>query len=194
MRWYFLVPGVAAALVALVLLIGMLLPRTHVVTRRARVGAPPLRVWRLVTDIGAYARWRPEVEEVELLPPVNGRVAWRERGAHRAVTYEMLWADPPWRVAIGIADRGLPFGGEWAIELAPDGVGTLVTVVERGEVRRPARRFVARFVVGHGASTDRWLAALAGAVGTAGAAGAASRSFDPMLPAPPATETARHGA
>src|SRR5690349_1731389 len=108
--------GLAGAVLAVVG-IGAALPRAHVAARAARLPAPPERVWALLTDPAAFPRWRSDVRSVELLPPRDGRAAWRETSRHGRITFEVLSAEPPHRLATVIADRDLPFGGTWEYAL-----------------------------------------------------------------------------
>jgi uncharacterized protein YndB with AHSA1/START domain len=166
MSWL-LVGGAALAGALLVVVgVGAALPRAHVASRAARLPAPPERVWALLTDVAAYPRWRGDVTAVELLPPRDGRAAWRETSRHGKITFETTEADPPRRLVSRIADAGLPFGGAWEYQLTPDGVGTRIVVTERGEVYNPVFRFVSRFVMGHTATIDAFLRALGRALGT----------------------------
>lgn len=60
-----------------------------------------------------------------------------------------------------IADRGLPFGGSWDYRIEPDGTGSKLTITENGEVYNPSFGFVSRYLMGHTATIDKHLAALA---------------------------------
>jgi hypothetical protein len=59
-----------------------------------------------------------------------------------------------------IADKNLPFGGTWTIDVAPQASGSSVTITEQGEVYNPVFRFVSRFVMGQSATVDAYLKAL----------------------------------
>jgi hypothetical protein len=59
-----------------------------------------------------------------------------------------------------IADKTLTFGGAWTYELSPQGGGTRLVITEHGEVYNPLFRFMSRFVFGHTATLDRYLADL----------------------------------
>ena len=59
----------------------------------------------------------------------------------------------------------LPFGGSWDYLIEPDGTGSKLTVTENGEVYNPIFRFVSRYVMGHTATMDKYLAALAAKTG-----------------------------
>ena len=160
MRWIGLVVGALAVIVAVVVIIGALLPKGHVAARRARFLAPPERVFAIVSDVGATASWRKEISRVEMLPAEDGRTMFREQSGHDAVTYRVEAIDPPRRMLVRIADTGLPFGGTWTYDLAPHGSGTALTITENGEVYNPVFRFMSRFVFSQHATIDAYLRAL----------------------------------
>ena len=157
MKWVMLIGGVLVGVVVLVAVVGAMLPVRHVAARTARVGRPPAEVFALVTDFGGAARWRSDLERVELLPARHGHPAFREHGRHGATTMEVDELTAPERLVVRIADPDLPFGGTWTWELRPDGAGTAVTITERGEVKNPIFRFLSRFVFGHTATIDKVL-------------------------------------
>lgn len=159
--------GVLVVLVAAVVLVGARLPRGHTATRALRLpNTAPEAVWDAITDVDTYPRWRPGMREVTLLSDVDGRTRWREHDRNGKITFEVVEADPPHRLVTRIADTGLPFGGRWTylVDGGPDG-GSTLTVTEDGEVFNPVYRFVSRYVMGHTASIDRYLKALAAKFG-----------------------------
>jgi uncharacterized protein YndB with AHSA1/START domain len=117
-------------------------------------------VWRALTDVSAFPTWRSDVTSVEQLRGDSAHAGWRETGKNGRITYEVTESEPPRRLVTTIADRGLPFGGSWTYELVPANGGTRLTVTEHGEVYNPVFRFVSRFVIGHTATIDRYLADL----------------------------------
>jgi uncharacterized protein YndB with AHSA1/START domain len=158
---------IAAAVVALLclvgvpLLVGYLLPVAHTATRRGHIKASPDTLWRLMTDHLGSAAWRPDVKRVELLPDEGGHARWQEidqRG--QGITFKQVEADPPRRLVQRIADSGLPFGGTWTYEITPEGEGSIVTITEQGEIYNPLFRFISKFILGHGATIERYLQAL----------------------------------
>lgn len=162
MKWVLIVVGALAALVAIVALVGAMLPRDHVATMTTVIPAPPESVWAALTDVGAYAVWRPDVKRVEVLsqPPA---LSWREHGTNGTITFAVEAFEPPRRMVGRIADQNLPFGGAWEYVLAPengDTSRTRLTITERGHVTNPIFRFVSRFVMGHHATLDAYLKAL----------------------------------
>jgi uncharacterized protein YndB with AHSA1/START domain len=160
MKWILAIVGVLVILVLVVLIVGYSLPVAHVASRSATLKASPSDVYAAITDASAFPSWRSDVKVVDVLPPVNGQASWREKGENGVITFVVVRADPPRSVVTRIADKDLPFGGEWEYTLTPTGTGTTLTITERGEVYNPIFRFVSRFVMGHTATIDAYLAAL----------------------------------
>jgi hypothetical protein len=102
---------------------------------------------------------------VELLPVQDGRTVFREQRGGDAVTYRVELLEPPRRMVVRIADTGLPYGGTWTYDLAPNGSGTQLTITEAGEVYNPLFRFMSRFVFSQTASIDTYLRALGAKLG-----------------------------
>jgi len=169
MRWILLIVAALAALVAIVVVVGALLPQNHVAARRVRLSAPPDRVFAVISDVGATASWRKDISSIDMLPAEGGNTMFREqqRGGD-AVTYRVEALEPPRRMLVRIADTGLPFGGTWTYEVAPaSSGGSEVTITERGEVYNPVFRFMSRFVFSHYATIDGYLRALGTKLGEA---------------------------
>lgn len=164
MTWLFLVVAAVVAVSLIVVAIGLVLPRDHTATRTVEVPTPPDEVWAVITDVSAYPRWRPDVTRIETLPDVDGRPSWREIRRRDSIPYETVESVPPHRFVTRIADRRLPYGGQWAIELAPLRTGTprgtQVTITELGEIYNPVYRVFAHFVFGYTATMDGYLHAL----------------------------------
>jgi hypothetical protein len=167
MRWIVIAVAALAALVACVVIIGALLPKGHIASRRVRLAAAPDRVFAVISDVGATATWRKDISRVEMLPAEDGKTMFREQNGNDAITYRVEALDPPRRMQVRIADTSLPFGGTWTYELSPHGGGTELTITERGEVYNPVFRFMSRFVFSHHATIDRYLRALGVKLGEA---------------------------
>jgi uncharacterized protein YndB with AHSA1/START domain len=161
MKWALIVIGVVAAILAIVVIVGALQPRDHVVTMTARIAAPPNAVWTTITDASAFPSWRRDVTSVDRLPVTPTGPSWREHSRSGTLTMVVDSADPPHRLVTHIADVGLPFGGRWIYDIAPDNAGgSFVTITEQGSVYNPVFRFVSRFIMGHTATIDAYLRAL----------------------------------
>lgn len=160
MRWIVGVVGVVVLLIAIVVAVGAMLPKSHVAARSARYAASPDALWASLTEPASFPQWRDGVTRVELLPDDAGQRGWREYTKHDAVAYRVLESQAPRRFVARIADENLPYGGTWTYELAPANTGTRLTITERGEIYNPVFRFVARFFLGYTATIDGVLRAL----------------------------------
>jgi hypothetical protein len=141
----------------LVVIIGLLLPKSHVAARSIALHRPPEEVFRLISDVKAAPAWRSDVREVELLEPVNGRVRFRENSKNGALTMEIVESNSPSRMVTRIADARLPFGGIWIFDIAPTTDGSHLNITERGEIYNPVFRFVARFILGYNRTLNTYL-------------------------------------
>jgi uncharacterized protein YndB with AHSA1/START domain len=160
MKWVLIILGVLVAIVAVIVLVGYLLPVGHVASRSARFHQPPDSVWAAITNVTAYPTWRTDVTNVDPLPPENGRARWIEEGGGQRITFEVAESDAPRRLVVRIADAGLPFGGTWTYVLDPADGGARLAITENGEVYNPIFRFMARYVFGHAATMEKYLTAL----------------------------------
>ncbi len=156
MRIVIIAGTVLLALILAILLVGLLLPKTHIASRTVVIAAPPPLVWRAITTVEAYPQWRGV--KAETLPPHAGRRMWRETDRHgQSMTMEVIEEIPERRLVTRIADKKLPFGGTWTYELIPMGDGTQVTIIEDGVIRNPVFRCMARYVIGYHATMDDYL-------------------------------------
>ena len=159
MKWLLLAGGIIVAIVAVVAIVGLMLPRDHTAATTAHIKTVPDSVWQAVTDVRDFPRWRTGVRSVDVLS-TEGALRWREHGSDGAITFERSAEERPHRLVTRIVDETLPFGGTWTYELAPEADGTLLTITERGYVTNPLFRFLARFVFGHHRTQEDFLRAL----------------------------------
>ncbi|MGI9078475.1 MAG: SRPBCC family protein [Gemmatimonadaceae bacterium] len=169
MKWVLRVAALLATIICIILVIGWLLPETHITARSAEFRAPRDSVWNLITDVSSMPGWRSDIERVEILPAFNRQFAWRETsGGGDALTFIRAEARRPSFLRTRILDEGGPFGGEWVHDLQPGKQGgTRLTITELGWVRNPLFRFVSGIVIGHDATMDTYLSALARRLGEA---------------------------
>ena len=150
-------------LVFAVIVIGLSLPKRHVVSRSASYRAKPERLFSMITG---PQDWRSDVLGCETVPDVNGREFVRETTRDgESITYELLDRTPPASVKRRIATENLPYSGTWTFSLQPSGELTTVRITEDGEVYNPVFRFMSRFVLGHSRSMDAYLRALGKSTG-----------------------------
>jgi uncharacterized protein YndB with AHSA1/START domain len=130
---------VLVLVVAIVAIVGWSLPVAHVASASGTVAKPPDAVYPIIADLHGYRSW------------------WSD---DPGIKSEVVEARPPSRLVTRIADPDQPFGGTWTFDIVPDGAGSRVTITENGEVYNPIFRFVSRFVFGHTATMESFLAAL----------------------------------
>ena len=152
------------SLVIVVLAIGWMLPVGHRASRTRVIGAPPERVFAIVTDFGRYPEWNSAVERVAVTgePGPGQRISLS--GSFGEIPSVVEVFEPPTRLVTRIAGSEMAFGGTWTYELGASGSGTEITITEDGEVYSPFFRFMSRFVFGHYATIDQFLTDLARAV------------------------------
>ena len=157
MKWVLIILGVIAAIAAIVVVIGLLLPEKHVASRKAVIRQSPETIWSALTTIREFPSWRSDLTSVELLPERDGHPLWIEHGSNGDITMERMEAVPMQRLVGRIADSSLAFGGRWIYELRPVEGGTEIAITEEGEVYNPFFRFMSRFIFGHASSLEDYL-------------------------------------
>lgn len=155
----------AVLLIIIVLIVGSRLPETHTASRSVRFRQSPEDVYAVVRNFAASSEWRPDVRNVEIETPENGKVQFREEGSNGVVNYQLEEDVPNRRLVTRIMDRDLGYAGSWTYEFSPSPEGTLVTITENGEVTNIFFRFMSRYVFGHGSTIDTYLKALADRLG-----------------------------
>ena len=143
--WILWIVGGLAAFIALIVIIGLMLPQNHVATRTLRLKQPPQAVWQAITDYANQPQWRSELKKIERLPDIDGHEAWKEYNSAGEMTLITMDAAPP-RALVRKIGPGLPFGGLWLYEITPDGSGSRLKIMEKGEVYNPIFRFVGKFM------------------------------------------------
>jgi hypothetical protein len=164
MKWLLIVPGCLIALVAVVALIGAMLPRHHVASRQVHFKRPATVVFGIISDFAAAPSWRPDVKSVEMLPLRDGKVVFRESGQNGALVMLVEQSTPPSRLVNRIVDNSA-FGGTWTFELTPEAGGCRLAITERGEVYNPLFRVLGRFFFSPTATMERYLVALGAKIG-----------------------------
>ncbi len=160
LKWTLIILGTVVVLIAVVAIVGAMLPRGHVATRTARYKQKPEAIWLAITRVEELPSWRGDLTGVERLPDRNGMPMWREKGRNGTMTFATEEFAPPRRLRTRIADEGLPFGGSWIWELTPDGEGTHLRITENGEIYNPIFRFMARFIFGYASTMEQCLRSL----------------------------------
>jgi hypothetical protein len=101
MKWLLVVALTLAGLLILIVVIGALLPKKHLVSRTVSLHHPAEVVWGLISG---PPTWRPDVTNYHELAPHEGRRMWRETDRHKqTITYEAIESVPPRRLVTKIA-------------------------------------------------------------------------------------------
>jgi Polyketide cyclase / dehydrase and lipid transport len=155
-----IIVGVAlAALIGIVIAVGLSLPKAHMARAERLVLAPAAVIAARLRTVADYSTWRPGVT-VENIEGHNGTIAYTEISDGDRIAFALTEPEPGRRFVSVMTDASLPFGGQWKIELEPRGDATLVRIQEDGEIRSPVFRFFARFVFGYEMSMRKYLDAL----------------------------------
>jgi uncharacterized protein YndB with AHSA1/START domain len=165
MKWILILLAAIAGLVALITIIGAMLPVNHTVTLSADYGRPPDAVWATITDPSKFGAWRPNMKSAVLADPKDPRKGWTETWSHGEVVPISVeeWTAPQ-RLTTRLGP-GMPFGGSWTFDLTPTSTGTHLRITENGEVYNVFFRFLSKFVFGHTASIRDYLKGLGKAFG-----------------------------
>ena len=137
MKWILLGIAAIGAVVALVAVIGATLPRNHVASRSLAVRRSPEEIWPVIMQATASS----------------------------GVPVDVIQSDPPRRQVTRVKDTEKMFGGTWTITVTPTATGGALTITEDGWVGNPIFRFVSRYVMGHHATMDGILKAVAAKFG-----------------------------
>ncbi|HEV8263912.1 MAG TPA: SRPBCC family protein [Gemmatimonadales bacterium] len=157
MKWVVIVVGGLVGLIALMALIGALLPRDHRATSTIMLRQPADSVWKVVRDLGGAAAWWPEVKASTRLPDRDGRETWRQKMGDFDAALIVVEARAPARMVTRIdGGEGAAFGGTWTYELTSVDGGTLVRVTEAGWISNPIFRVMAR-LFGYYGTLDGYL-------------------------------------
>jgi hypothetical protein len=167
-----IIAGAIVALIVLVVVIGMLLPRRHIASRTAKFTQPADKVWQAITDHANEPSWRTDLKSKTRLPDRNANPVWEEINSRgERMTMETLEMNPPRKNQRGrmvgrIADDDLPFGGTWTYEVTYiDENNSTLTITENGEVYNPIFRFMAKFIIGYQGTMNSYLKALSAKFG-----------------------------
>src|SRR5262249_44029425 len=136
MKWILITAGIIIGLMAIIYLIGILLPVKHSATVRDIIPAGPNEVWNRITDVSKFNTWRKDLDSVI----ITNDQEWTEVSSNGKTPMAFKEKVMATRLVGAINSKDLPYGGEWVYQLEPKGNGTLLTITENGEVYNPIFR------------------------------------------------------
>lgn len=148
------------ALIAVMGVGGLLLPRTHRVSRSAVFAQPRDSVWSVIADMEHSPAWRTDVTAVKRMPDRNGHPMWLQMTKEGSWPLEIAVERPPALLVAVVADSSAGFGGSWTYDVSTEAGRTRVTITETGFVANPFFRFLARYLFGLSSGIDNYLVAL----------------------------------
>jgi hypothetical protein len=165
-RVVLVVAGILFAVVAIVLIGGMLLPEEHHASRTLVTRQSPQAIWDTINDHASEPQWRNDVANVTSLGERNGKPVWQENYKDgNKLTLITTESKPPARMVRELTDLDGPFSGRWEIDIAPTSDGSKVTVTEIGKVTNPVFRFISKYFIGHTTFMEKYLTDVAGKFG-----------------------------
>lgn len=146
MKWLLLIVGIFILVVLAVLILGLLQPVKHSVTRSIHLKQKPETVFAVLDNSAELPNWSSTVLKVEPLPDRDGkpvvRCTLRWGGMQMIMT--QLERTPPTRLVGTMAKEGGPILGTWTYQIVAEPDGCRVAVTEDGELRNPLFRAMAR--------------------------------------------------
>jgi uncharacterized protein YndB with AHSA1/START domain len=154
MKWLIRIIGGLAALVAVLLAVGFVLPAQFKVQRVAQIAAPAEKVYALIADPREWKRWGvwsqrdPAMKMDYSGAPSGAGAKWSWQSASEGNgAMEFTAAVPPERVAylLTFPDMGMQSRGE--LRIAPGGNGVVVTWTNEGDMGgNPVNRWFGLFM------------------------------------------------
>lgn len=160
MKWVFIILGVVIGIGLLMMLIGLLLPRKHVVTSQVEIGQPIDTVWAAVRALGETPAFWSDLKSASRLPDIEGKETWGQT-MKNGYTLPLVIDEerPPATLVTRIVAPDAPFGGVWRYQLETVSGRTRITVTEDGWVSNPMFRVISK-MMGHHTTLDSYLKAL----------------------------------
>lgn len=157
MKWVLIILGSIAGLIAVVYIVGSLLPEGHIATRTAKFNQSPQAIWDAITDFEGTVEWNTYFQSVERLPDKDGHEAWLVHGSQGDLPMAVVEFDTTRKLVTEIIEDGMPFGGKWTYKLAEQDGGTTLKITEDGKIYNPIFRFLARFIFGYHSTMEAYL-------------------------------------
>lgn len=161
MKLVVVIVSIMVGIIAVIALVGMMMPREHRAVSRVALHQPPETVYAVLRDFERSPTWWREVRSASRLPDLDGHERWQQVTGMGVIGLIVVEERAPaeFRTTVDTSG-GSPFGGEWDYRIQPTDQGSVVTITEHGWVSNPLFRCIGR-LIGHHRTLDSNLAALA---------------------------------
>ena len=156
MKWFVRLLIALGLLILTMFITGSTLPKEHTATATVTFTSNREEVWAVLADFQAWPSWRSDLSEIK---PGNNSFSEVNKDGE-VVDYRIEDFTAPERIITRITTADLPYGGSWTYELSPSDNGCSLTITENGEVYNPMFRFMSKYMFGHTATMDQYLADL----------------------------------
>ena len=168
MMWIWIAAASLLGLVALVFLVGTLLPERTRARGRLDVPLSPAEVWRRLADFERHPMSAGMCRGTERLPDENGLPVWIEDLGSSKFRVQTVEAEEPRRIVRRMTDQVVPMTARSVIELEAIGSGTRLTMetdvtLARGTWHVPVMRVTLALFRGVRGGIKGYLGRIAGA-------------------------------
>ena len=111
---------------------GRSIPAHQTHTRTIALKQTPEAVFGLLTDLPNFPKWNPNMEKIEMLPPIDGKEATRQTfKGNMVMTIITSESTPPKHLVRSMGDSGGPFEGSWIYDITPTADGSQIALTEQ---------------------------------------------------------------
>ena len=146
MKWLLIAIGMVALAIVVILIVGLLQPTKHSVTRSIHLKQKPETVFAVLEDNTNLPNWSSSVLKAEPMPDQDGKPVVRctlKWGGMRMIMTQ-LERTPPARLVRSMAKEDGPVLGTWTYQITSETDGCRVDLTEDGELKNPFFRAMAR--------------------------------------------------
>lgn len=138
--------GLIILIALAVLIIGLMQPVKHSVTRSIRLKQPPESVFAVLDDKTNLSNWSSGILKVTPLPDHDGKPAMQctLRWGGMQMIMIQLERTPPARLVYRMSKEGGSAFGTWTYQISPAADGCRIAITEDGELKNPFYRVMAR--------------------------------------------------
>jgi uncharacterized protein YndB with AHSA1/START domain len=146
MKWLLIIIAILLLPILVLLVVGLLQPVKHSVTRSIHLDQKPEVVFSVLADSTNLPSWSSTVAKVEPLPDANGKPAVRctLKWGDMVMVMTQVECTPPTRLVTSMAKENGTVLGTWTYQITPETGGCRVALTEEGELKNPFFRALAR--------------------------------------------------